>query len=79
MMTALTEGETTISVKDSTGATATSYKIYVGKPASSNPPDPGNPGNPGNPGDPGACPIGDPAMCEIMCQIMPDAPWCPAP
>jgi len=72
VMTAVGEGQTTISITDAAGKTATSYKIHVGQPQSS----PGNPGDPGQPSDPGACPIGDAAMCEIICQIMPDAPFC---
>lgn len=76
VMTAVAEGETTISITDAAGKTASSYKIYVGQPQS-NPGNPGNPGDPGNPGgDPGQCPIGDASMCEIICQIMPDAPFC---
>lgn len=71
VMTAVAEGETQITVKDSTGATATSHKIYVGQSA---PPDDGGGGMPGMPG--GECPLGDPAMCEILCGIMPDMPWC---
>jgi thermitase len=78
MMTALAEGQTTISVKDSTGASSTSYKIFVGKAGGGGgggggtpAPDPGNP-----PGGGGECPIGDPQMCQIICQVMPDAPWC---
>jgi len=74
VLTAVSEGETTVSITDARGQSATSYKVYVGQPQSS----PGNPGNPGNPGDPGdgSCPIGDPAMCEIACQFMPDLPFC---
>ncbi len=64
---AVAEGETTVTVKDSTGATSTSYKLYVGK---AGPPDDGDPGNPGE------CPLGDPALCEMICGIMPDLPWC---
>lgn len=68
---AIADGDTTITVKDSTGATATSYKIYVGKAAT----DPGNP-DPTEPVNPGDCPLGDAALCEILCQVMPTAPWC---
>lgn len=68
VFTAVAQGETTVTVKDSTGATSTSHKIYVGKPAGND--------DPGNPGDPGECPLGDPALCEIICGIMPDLPWC---
>lgn len=74
MMTALTNGETTISVKDSTGTTATSYKLFVGAASSTPEKPPGQ--DPGQPGMPGECPIGDPALCEGICQIFPDAPWC---
>lgn len=81
MMTASAEGETTISVQDSAGHQASSYKIYVGKASSTpNPPAPGqpDPGQP-DPGQPGDCPLGDPQLCQIICQIMPDAPFCAAP
>ncbi len=76
VLTAVADGETTVSVKDSAGITATSYKIYVGAASGGGgggqqpPTDPGTP-----PGD-GSCPFGDPATCEMLCQIMPDAPWC---
>lgn len=73
VLTAVTEGETTVAVTDSAGKSATSYKIYVGSPQST-PGDPGDPGDPG--GDPGSCPIGDASLCEIACQIMPDLPFC---
>lgn len=67
-LTAKKEGETTVSVRDSAGQTATSYKFYVGK-ATSN--DPGQPGEPG-----GDCPFGDQATCDILCQIQPTLPFC---
>lgn len=70
VMTALTEGETTVSVTDSKGKTATSYKIYVGKGAGG-----GNP-PPDNPGQPGDCPLGDQALCDAICQVFPSAPFC---
>jgi thermitase len=65
-LTGVGEGETTVTVTDAAGQTASSYKIYVGKPAS----------QPGQPGEPGECPLGDPAICEIICQIQPDLPFC---
>jgi thermitase len=73
-LTAVKEGEAIVSVKDADGATATSLKIYVGKAGGGGgqQPDPGQP----DPGQPGECPIGDPQLCEIICQIMPDAPFC---
>ena len=40
-------------------------------------PDPGGGGEEPPPGG-GECPLGDPALCEIFCGIMPDAPWCAA-
>lgn len=71
--TAVSQGETTVTVTDANGKTATSYKLYVGKASTS----PGNPGDPGqDPGNPGDCPLGDPQICEIVCQIQPDMPFC---
>lgn len=67
LFTAVAQGETTVTVKDSTGATSTSTKLSIGK---ATPPDDG-----GDPGD-GECPLGDPQLCEILCGIIPDAPWC---
>jgi thermitase len=81
VMTAVSKGETTITVKDATGASATSHKIYVGASSGSNPPDNGGGGDdggggfPGVPGD-GSCPLGDDQLCQIMCQISPQLPWC---
>ncbi len=68
--TAVADGDTTVTVKDASGATSTSYKIYVG--ASAPPPDDGGGGGGGG----GECPIGDPALCQIICQIQPDLPFC---
>lgn len=78
VLSAVAEGDTTVSITDATGKTASSYKIYVGQPQNSGGGGGGNPGNPGDPGDGGggACPIGDESTCQIICQIMPDAPWC---
>jgi thermitase len=81
VLTAVADGETQVTVKDATGSTATSYKIYVGKSA---PPDdggggmpdfPGMPGDPGG-GDPTQCPMQDPSMCDMLCGIAPTLPWC---
>jgi thermitase len=63
--TAKADGQTTITVKDASGATSTSLPIRVGK----------TPGGE-NPGGGGECPLGDPAICQIICGVMPDAPWC---
>lgn len=70
-LTALADGETVITVKDARGVTATSHKIIVGKASGG-----GDDGDDGGGGSPGECPLGDPALCEILCQIMPDAPFC---
>jgi thermitase len=69
---AVANGTTTITVKDATGATATSYNINV---ADQPPPDDGGGGMPGLPGD-GKCPIDNPELCQAACQFMPDLPWC---
>ena len=71
--TAAAVGDTTITVKDSSGATATSLTISVVD-ASQQPPDDGGGGGGG--GMPNECPMQDPQMCQILCQIMPTAPWC---
>jgi hypothetical protein len=33
-------------------------------------------GSPNPPTEPGACPLGDQAMCDMLCQMMPDLPFC---
>lgn len=76
VLTTVAEGETQITVKDSAGVVAQSYKIFVGKPSSGgggNPPDDGGGGGGGAPGE---CPIGDPQICQIICGIQPDLPFC---
>jgi thermitase len=70
----LAEGDTVVTVKDSKGQSASSYKIYVGKPSSGGgggeePPPPGGGGD-------GSCPIGDQSLCDIMCQVKPELPFC---
>jgi thermitase len=74
VITAASNGTTAITVTDADGKTASTLDINVGKKASQNPGNP-DPGNPGNPGD-GSCPIGDQSMCDIICQIKPDLPFC---
>lgn len=76
-LTGLSEGETTVSVKDARGQTATSYKIYVGAPASNNPPNPppGGPTDPTQPPGMDECPL-DPQTCQLLCQLQPDLPFC---
>lgn len=72
LVKAVANGTATIKATDSTGAVAQSLDFNVG--ASSGGSNPGQPGNP--PGGGGDCPFGDEAMCQIICQIMPQAPWC---
>ncbi len=76
---ALAQGDTVISVTDAKGQTAQSYKIFVGKPQGGGGGDDGGGGgggdNPFPPGD-GECPFDDPMMCQIICQIQPDLPFC---
>lgn len=74
-LTATSEGEFSVTVKDARGVAATSYKLYVGNASSSNPGNPGNPPDDGGGGG-GECPLGDPALCQIICQIVPNLPWC---
>lgn len=71
VVTAVASGSAQITAKDATGASASTLDIYVGA-GSSNP----NPGQPPGGGGGGECPIDDPALCEILCGIMPDMPWC---
>ena len=68
-VTAVAKGTATISVTDAAGKSVSSLDYNVGA-ASSNPPD--NPDQPGG----GDCPLGDPAICEAACGIMPSLPWC---
>ncbi len=58
------DGQTTIKVVDSDGKEALSQDIFVGRPSAP----------PG--GDPSKCPLEDPALCAILCTVMPNAPWC---
>lgn len=80
IITAQSEGSSVITVTDATGKSVSSLEFYVGKQSSSNNPgnpgDPGDPGDPGNPGTPGECPLGDQALCDILCQLVPDMPFC---
>lgn len=76
IMTAVANGSTTVTVTDADGKTATSLNIHVGAKSGGGNPPPQDPGNPGNPGEPGECPLGDPMICQIICQIQPDLPFC---
>ncbi|RYZ86088.1 MAG: protease, partial [Proteobacteria bacterium] len=73
VLTAASNGAAVITVTDSTGKTASTLDINVGaKPSSPNPPPPDDGGGGGG----GECPIGNPALCEIICGIQPDLPFC---
>ncbi|MBY0554033.1 S8 family serine peptidase [bacterium] len=75
LASAVAKGTASIKATDANG-TVQSLDINVGAVTSKPPTDPGQPPtDPGQPGD-GECPLGDAAMCQILCQIMPTAPWC---
>lgn len=76
LLTGVATGTTTVKATDAAGNTVSSLDINVGKVASNPPPDDGGGGGlPGTPGD-GECPIGDPSICQIICQLQPDLPFC---
>jgi len=60
---AIADGQSVIKVVDADNKTAQSHEVFVGQKAT--PPPPG-----------GDCPLGDPQLCEILCRVIPDAPWC---
>jgi thermitase len=72
LVTAVAEGNAIITATDADGQRISSLEFYAGKTSGG-----GGPGQP--PGMPGECPFGDPALCEILCGIMPDAPFCKKP
>lgn len=74
-LTAVANGSTVVTVTDATGKTASTLNINVGAVSSTPPPGGGQP-DPGQPGEPGECPLGDPMICQIICQIQPDLPFC---
>ncbi|KYG65597.1 protease [Bdellovibrio bacteriovorus] len=74
--TAVSNGSTVITVTDADGKTASTLNMNVGAKSSNPPSQPPGGGDPGNPGEPGECPLGDPQLCQIICQIQPDLPFC---
>lgn len=70
------EGDATITATDVNGLQTFSKVFHIGKAGSK----PGNPpSDPGDPGDDpgmGECPVQDPATCQALCGVIPDAPWC---
>nr|BFD60250.1 hypothetical protein CKG001_23570 [Bdellovibrio sp. CKG001]BFD63668.1 hypothetical protein BdHM001_23490 [Bdellovibrio sp. HM001]BFD66157.1 hypothetical protein HAGR004_11790 [Bdellovibrio sp. HAGR004] len=76
-MTAVANGSTVITVTDASGKTASTLNMHVGASSGgSNPNPPDDGGGLPSPGEPGECPLGDPAICQIICQIKPDLPFC---
>lgn len=75
LVTAVAKGTAAVKATDSKGTIQT-LDINVGAGSSSpgNPPG-DSPSDPGNPGG-GECPVQDPATCDMLCKIMPSAPWC---
>lgn len=72
LLKANSEGETVVTIKDATGQSASTFKIYVTKATSALP---GNGG--GQAADnPVSCPIDDEASCEYLCYVYPDLPYC---
>ncbi len=62
LLKAAAVGETTVKVIDAEGGTAVSSTIRI-KEA-------------GGGGGSDGCPLDDPMMCQALCGIMPDLPWC---
>lgn len=62
LLTAKAEGEVTVSVSDGRGKATQSHRIRIVKPTEG--------------GEVGDCPLGDPALCQMMCAIDPSLPWC---
>jgi thermitase len=90
--TAKSAGDTTVTATDASGAQSTTLRITVGALGEQDPPAGGSAPQPpgdgggqpplpqppggGGGGGGGACPIGDAAQCQALCQIMPDLPFC---
>lgn len=75
VLTGKAQGVVTVRALDSADNSVTSsLDINIGKAQSTQPPDDGG-GMPGMPGD-GECPLGDAQLCQIICQIAPQMPWC---
>jgi len=73
LVTAVAKGTANIKATDSKG-TVQSLDINVGAGNSTEPPNPGKP--PTEPPGGSECPLGDPMICEIICKVVPTAPWC---
>jgi thermitase len=73
LFTAAGNGQTTVTVTDAKGSVSTSLAINVVD-ATTAPPDDGGGGGGGGGG--GDCPFGSPEVCDILCQIQPQLPFC---
>lgn len=72
LFTAAKNGTTTVTVRDSSGQVSTSLEINVADRS-----DNGGGGSPlPPPGGGGDCPLGDQQLCDVICQIQPDLPFC---
>lgn len=69
VITGVSKGSSTVTVTDALGKTATSLDLMVGATGG---------GGGGGGGGGMECPVGDPALCEILCTISPTLPWCKA-
>jgi thermitase len=67
VVTAKSQGEAIISAKLSDGSVLKSQPVRVGKQGG---------GGGEEPPTPGDCPLGDPMLCELMCQLLPELPFC---
>jgi thermitase len=63
LLTGHKEGEVKVTATDSAGNVLKSESIFVWTRG-------------GSAGGGGGCPLGDPAMCELLCAINPSLPWC---
>jgi thermitase len=68
LLTPKKEGEITVEIADAQGNKASSLAIHIGKKS----------GGGGGGGGGGSCPLPDSSLCDIMCGIMPDLPFCSA-
>jgi thermitase len=67
ILTPKKEGEVSVSITDADGRVAQSLAIHIGKKSG---------GGGGGGGGDGGCPFDNPMLCEIMCGIMPELPFC---
>lgn len=67
--TAKAEGETTVTVTDASGARSESLAVRVVQAQSGG-------GGGGGGGGSMECPLGDPQICQAICGVIPDLPWC---